>query len=79
MGGKELLSRVFRDVRYFVMYNTQFLPKFLREKQGCALYTLLYEYSDYMPWYNNGHNPEYNVYKNAVCVVWTALDPKLHL
>ena len=25
-------------IPYFAMYNVHFLPKFLREKQGCTLY-----------------------------------------
>ena len=40
-----------------------FVPKFLRAKQGCALYMgIMITYHGY----NNGHNnPMYNVYKNG--------------
>ena len=45
------------------MYNAYFLPKFLRAKQGCALYMgIMITYHGY----NNGHNnPMYNVHKHV--------------
>ena len=44
------------------MYNAYFLPKFLRAKQGCALYMgIMITYHGY----NNGHNnPVCNAHKN---------------
>ena len=52
-----------KGLLYFVVYHVQFLPRFLREVLGCALYVGI------VTIYHGYNNPMYNALKNMVCII----------